>query len=388
LRDETWRRLPKEWDRATPSTWQGDVGDSCHTAGLAYRRGHLKFQKGTLETDERIQRGFGAGSRPFDCVQSLIGVPLAPIYVRGLYCIIPMDAWRQLPRFINPHVEAHAMQVVAIAYLDDVALGEGAIHVWPGSHAELYGTFQNKMDYVATNRTRLVQKKHNALEGVELPGRCGDVILMHHRLFHAPSLNQSPSKIRYSLFCDYRRHDWQTLTAGSPGDMWEDWPALAGMNVSEVTDFRQRPREADPGGDRELLRPLTPSSINKSDASRIAKLRRNDDTWLVLSDNPEILASKKLLPCGSNIADAGVRVTVNGMPVASVSTNDIIAPVELKPGANEIEIRGEAPFIGLRLIRTHMPIPESRVLLRRQLTANAETPARVAYEAVAPASGQ
>lgn len=134
--DHTWRRLPPEWRRDDPSTWTGSVGDSCHIAGLEARLGLLKFQAGDLLQNPLIDGAFASNARGGELGDALLGHPLGKFRVRGLYCIAPMPASNS--RRGEPHIEAHPSQLIALCYLEDVAPRGGGLHVWPGSHREIY----------------------------------------------------------------------------------------------------------------------------------------------------------------------------------------------------------------------------------------------------------
>jgi hypothetical protein len=358
LCEQTWQRLPEHWQKDNPASWTGDVSDSCHTSDIVARRGHMKFQK--LPPDPMIERGFASGSRVFTAIGELFGKPPAPVQVRGLYCIAPLQ--EALPRYVTPHVEAHPVQAVAVGYLDDVPTGEGGLHVWPGSHKPLYPTFASKLDYTATQATNVQLERYKRLQPVEIAGRRGDVLIMHHRLFHAPSLSRS--RLRFALFCDYLSCDWRKLAQQPPtAQVWEDWNPLRDIAPS-APDFILSPRGVEK---RNPDDGLSASARNKSDSSRIHRLRADGDTWISLIDDPETFHSGKLRAAGSNLTARGVRIAVNGIKVRSVCENGIISPIAPRFGLNTIAISGEAAGLGLMIIRTRLPFSRSRTLLRRSV---------------------
>ncbi len=107
LVEQTWRRPPPSWSRDDPSSWTGDVTDSCHTASLKQRRGHLKYQGKAYGSDPVVESAFGRGSRLDAVAGDLIGHRLAEVLVRGLYVISPYPEAASAPSGCRPHVESH-----------------------------------------------------------------------------------------------------------------------------------------------------------------------------------------------------------------------------------------------------------------------------------------
>ena len=154
--DHTWRRLPPGWRRDDASTWTGSVGDSCHIAGLEARLGLLKFQGGDLLQNPSIDGAFASNARGGELADALLGHPLGRFRVRGLYCIAPMPA--SSSHRGEPHIEAHPSQLIALCYLEDVAPRGGGLHVWPGSHRELYPALGSKLEHVTTLAYEMVRR--------------------------------------------------------------------------------------------------------------------------------------------------------------------------------------------------------------------------------------
>jgi ectoine hydroxylase-related dioxygenase (phytanoyl-CoA dioxygenase family) len=382
LVERTWAALPPKWRRDAPASWRGKVGDSCHVAALDARGGLLKFQLKELAADPAVVASFQAPSPVHEAAHDLIGRPLHPIRLRGLYAIAPVAHPDRVPPAPSPHVEAHPAQIVALTYLEDVAPGGGGLRVWPGSHRDFYRAFDSKLDYVAGARFAERLAWWQGLESVELPGARGDVVLCHHRLLHSPSINRR-DRIRFGFLCDYTPLDHHALCKQPPGpDVWEDWPglvALAGAGgCAGDADFPRTPLAAPARSRRasrlvrwfgRFLRPaVTQSSRNKLDASRLVRSLRPGDVWLSVSDSPAWFhQTYSLDPKGSDLGAAGVRARLNGEPLASLSSGDLTARLAVRDGSNVLVLEGVDRPLWLRVVEIRLPFAESRVLVRRTL---------------------
>lgn len=376
LVDHTWSRLPAHWNRDEPASWRGAVTDSCHVADLTARRGHLKFQKGDLIGHPVIEQAFSREAAGGALARSLLGAPLSPMRPRGLYCITPLPSGSCSPYFA-PHIESHAVQLIAMCYLDDVAPGGGGLHVWPGSHRAVYPVMGSRLEHIATPEYEAVFARYAGLAPVELPGRRGDIVIIHHRLLHAPSVNRS-GRIRFAFLCDYQRHDFKSLAALRPSaDIWEDWAAIAALPavsrdapcdfdlqpLSSAAEMAGLPQAAVPAASTKA----DPSSIRKADASALVRARRAGDKWLLISDDPFSAAERTLLPRGSDLSTTGLRVTLNGTPVTSASRHDLISRLDAAPGQNRITIEGLDRKAWLRVLDIRLPFDDSALLLREAL---------------------
>lgn len=380
LVDHTWTRLPSDWKRDDPSTWQGPAADSCHVADVRVRRGHFQFQKGDLLHNPVVEGAFGADAIGGQLGRELLGHPLVRMQLRGLYCIIPLDTSVRFRLPVKPHIESHPSQLIAMCYLEDVAEGGGGLSVWPGSHREIYPVMGSKLEHVATPEYTEVFSKWAGLQPIELPGNRGDIVIIHHRLLHAPSLNRS-KRIRYAFLCDYMRKDFATLTKQKPGHhLWEDWPAIDRLRP-EVRDGSPAAQLCPVEGMVDVV-PLHSasyrlsvahasntdhSSIRKADASVLARSRQEGDVWLALSDDAHAANDVKLFPRGSDLTDSGVRVRVDGNPLPSVCRFDIIGKLDLRPGEHLIEVEGLPRPAWLRVLKIKLPFDDTQFLAKEKL---------------------
>lgn len=368
LAAETWAVLPPHWRRDDPASWRGEVTDSCHAAELGQRGGHLKYQLKALADHPGVVAAFQPGSPMHAFATDLIGRPLHRIRLRGLYVVAPVHRAYRIPTGPSPHVEAHPAQIIALCYLEDVAPGGGGLLVWPGSHHAFHPAFRSKLDYVADDQLAAVYAHYRGLAPVELPGRRGDVILIHNRLLHSPSINRS-RRLRLAFLCDYTSLDHTDLCQQVPGsDPFEDWPGVKRW----LGDERIEPARCQPWSwwqrlrnslhaTRRLPKNRTQSSLNKADASRLARARRPGDVWLSISDSPKWFEHRDSLdPMGSDLTAAGIRARWNGTELQSSSRGDITVRLTDLRTENHLEISGIDRPLWVRVLELRSPFSASR----------------------------
>ena len=380
LVESTWRQLPPRWRRDDPSSWTGLVEDACHVAGLGYRGGLLKLASGSTQArkdliaDPMVVASFHAPAPCHEAAHDLVGTPLHPIRVRGLYAIAPVPEPDAYAEAVSPHVEAHPAQIIALTYLEEVAPGGGGLLVWPGSHRPLYAAFESRLDYVEGPTVAATVAAQLQWRPVELPGDRGDVVFIHHRLLHSPSINRR-DRIRFGFLCDYTPRNHRELCRLPPAGMWDDWPGLVRLAGAQALD-------GEPDFDREpalarrrrrvAAKDGTLSSTNKSDASRIARARRPGDVWISIADTPELFESDerldphggRLVPSWRGIWTRGIVVASNGEVVTSMSQGGFTAKLAAREGRNVVEVRGIRGPLWLRVIQVAAPFSASRALVR------------------------
>ena len=379
LVDHTWTRLPPSWKRDDASSWAGMVPDSCHTSDVRTRRGHLQFQKGDLLDNPVIDGAFSHTATGGRLGRELIGHPLAKMRVRGLYCIVPL-ANSVTFKGVRPHIESHAAQLVGLCYLEDVGKGGGGLSVWPGSHREVYPVMGSKLEHVPTPAYDAVFEKWSRLQPIEIDGQRGDVVIIHHRLLHAPSINRS-ERMRYGFLFDYQRDDFRLLSTARPGaNLWEDWPAIDALRPwvrDAAPDFELRPAQGSaevaplPSQQHRLSgahnRETDPSNVRKGDASALARSRRDGDIWIALSDQACTADDTELFPRGSELSARGVSVRVDGRPVLSICRYDIISRLDLASGEHVIEVDGLDRPVWLRVLKVKLPFIRTAFLAKGHL---------------------
>ncbi|MBK8098355.1 MAG: phytanoyl-CoA dioxygenase family protein [Planctomycetes bacterium] len=381
LADETWAVLPSHWRRDDPASWHGEVTDSCHAASVDQRGGHLKYQMKALADHPSVVTAFQPGSPMHAFATELVGKPLHRIRLRGLYVVAPTRHPHQNPAAPSPHLEAHPAQIIALCYLEDVAPGGGGLLVWPGSHHAFHPAFRSKLDYVAGERLADVYARYRDLAPVELPGQRGDVILIHNRLLHSPSINRR-RRLRLAFLCDYTSLDHTELCQQLPGsDPFEDWPGVKRW----LGDERIEPARCRPWSWWQRLRhsqharnrpskSRAQSSINKADASNLVRERRPGDVWLSISDSPKWFEHRDSLdPMGSNLTAAGIHTTWNGQRLQSRSRGDITVRLSDVRPENRLEIQGIDRQLWVRVLELRSPFSASRRLHAAAIAADKPT---------------
>ncbi len=364
LIDLTWERLPTSWRRDDPDTWAGVVADTCHTGDVHERRGHLRFQRGNILASPHIAETFGREGPVGSAVEAIIGHPIAPMRTRGFYVIVPFVDRNDISPVTRPHIEAHAVQVICLCYLDDVAPGGGGLSIWPGSHRDVYPTMASKLEHIAGPSHGEVMASWRRKMPIELHGLQGDVVLIHHRLLHAASVN-SANKLRLGFLCDYLRNDADALCEQSPAALWEDWPAISALPEVErdsPCDISLLPIPSDIAALPQHHADGTRASTARSAAARLVRLRQPGDYWLSISDNPKVVGHPILDPLGGSLDDLGASVYHNGKPVASQSDFDFVARLDMSKGANRIYITDVNRPLWYRLLKIQMPFRNNEIV--------------------------
>lgn len=132
----------------------------------------------------------------------LLGPNLRPTSrVRGVYCVFPSS---DSPKPLAPHTDRICQQLNAATYLDDVAPGNAAFTVWPGSHAIVSKGHLDQANWHPTSAFRpLLRQVRSTIRPVELPATKGDVIFWHGRLVHTVG-RHSGDTVRIACFCDFQ----------------------------------------------------------------------------------------------------------------------------------------------------------------------------------------
>lgn len=366
----TNERFPPGWIPDNPSSWRGGATDACHDADLAIRKGRMLYRLIDRIGHPCLDALFGPKSAIARAAGSLVGAPLE-LKLRGLYPIFPVDETVQYDPFIEGHVEAHPSLVITVTYASDAPEGGGALWVWPGSHRAIYPSMESRLDHVRGRGHVAVFREWTARQPVALDGRAGDVILMHHRLVHAPSINRGTA-IRYASLCDYRPADYHRLCLLPPAeDMWQDWPAIAALPPelrdapSDWTLPTQRAPYPDRIRDDMRLRPNPDPSRavtkRKGDASVLERMRVPGDYWLGMSDVESASRDPKLYPRGGALGEAGAKIFIHDRHRPSVSQYDYFVRLGEDERRLRVSVRGLDRPAWLRLIDTRLPLDRSTV---------------------------
>jgi hypothetical protein len=212
-----WELSPPSFEANKPRTWQGSFRDCCKTQSIKDRRGRVKFRE--CLRSERWLYDLTAGNPDVDAtIAELIGEPVEPEYVRGLYPVFPTH-----PRAPQGHCDRHKFQVGVVLYLSDVLPKGGGFTVWPASHysmAKHQGTLGGD-DRLETFDAALAEVEAST-QPVEVSGPIGTLILWHQRLVHTAGINTRQT-VRHATLCDFKNPAFLAAAQGAADDLWETW---------------------------------------------------------------------------------------------------------------------------------------------------------------------
>jgi hypothetical protein len=215
--EKVWELCPPSFQPNKPRTWQGAFRDCCKTESIKERRGRVKFRE--CLRGERWLYDLTAGNRDvLATVAELIGEPVEPEYVRGLYPVFPTR-----PRPPHGHCDRHKFQVGVVLYLSDVLPQGGGFTVWPGSHysmAKHQGTFGGD-DRLGTFEAALAEVQAST-RPVEVSGPTGTLILWHQRLVHTAGINMRRT-VRHATLCDFKNQAFLAAVECKANDLWQTW---------------------------------------------------------------------------------------------------------------------------------------------------------------------
>jgi hypothetical protein len=215
-----WQHLDPRLVRDDPSTWHGEVKDSCHVMTMKARRGRVKLRECVNKTPWLRDMMF-ANPEILAVIADLLGPTGGPRkYIRGLYPKFPSPPVKFLPG----GMDGHAFQVGCIMYLNDVKKRGGGFTLWEGSHRIMRFAFDGHASWTLNQRLdECRDRAHKACRNVELYGPAGTTIFWHHRLLHQPTTN-TRREVRHALVGDFVQRDWESRVAEPIlPDMWDGW---------------------------------------------------------------------------------------------------------------------------------------------------------------------
>ncbi len=215
--EKVWELSPPSFHSNKPRSWKGSFRDCCKTQSIKDRLGRVKFRE--CLRGERWLYDLTAGNRDvITTVAELIGEPLEPEYVRGLYPVFPTH-----PRPPHGHCDRHKFQVGVVLYLSDVLPQGGGFTVWPGSHysmAKHQGALGGD-DRLGTFEAALA-KVEASTSPLEVTGPVGTLILWHQRLVHTAGINTLQT-VRHATLCDFKSQTFLAAADGKADDLWQTW---------------------------------------------------------------------------------------------------------------------------------------------------------------------
>lgn len=402
----TWRLMPSPLRRDDPQTWRGRIADCCNDLHLYQRKGLVRFkEKRFFRNEPEAQSLYGSNIESL--MAEALGRPVERFSIRGLNpnfpfpdkvsvnallgCRMDPDDGPWWPRLPSPpqlpifgHLETHAVELTAIAYLDDVAEDGGAFAVWPGSHRLMRLAFEAPVDFLPNALYRRLRNQLQRRAPLRLAGRRGDLILFHNRLLHANSINRS-GKIRHAVLLDVL------------GEGWRERQSQPFLTPEQAVERDRLLSVTDVGADRlvqEVLAPMQrcrvssamsrhprlsqwlqavskdPVGAGRNRLSAKIRSREEGDFWLVVSQGGEHRRSFKLDAYGK-ARDGAYRLTLNGHKAAASRCGALVHKMPLQPGANRLRLEGRFGVDHyVRVVSTRQPVHESPVLLEAVIGAS------------------
>lgn len=215
--DKVWELCPSSFQPDKPRTWKGEFKDSCKTQSIRDRRGRVKFRE-CLRGERWLYDMTAANAAILACIRELIGEPVPPEYVRGLYPVFPTRA-----RPPQGHCDRHKFQVGVVLYLSEVLPDGGGFTVWPGSHYEIarhHRTLGGE-DRLPTYEAALAEVERST-QPVEVTGAAGTVVFWHQRLVHTAGINTQPT-VRHATLCDFKNAAFLSAADAAATDLWSTW---------------------------------------------------------------------------------------------------------------------------------------------------------------------
>jgi hypothetical protein len=215
--EKVWELCPGSFHLNKPRTWRGEFTDSCQTLSIEKRLGRVKFRE-CLRGERWLYEMTAGNADILACVRELIGEPVPPEYVRGLYPVFPTHS--RVPR---GHCDRHKFQVGVVLYLSDVLPGGGGFTVWPGSHHEIA---RQHLTLGGEDRRPTYEAALTEIEGsikpVEVTGPAGTVVFWHQRLVHTAGINTRRT-VRHATLCDFKNATFLAAADSLAGDLWSTW---------------------------------------------------------------------------------------------------------------------------------------------------------------------
>jgi hypothetical protein len=215
--EKVWELCPSSFRFNRPRSWRGEFTDSCQTLSIEKRLGRVKFRE-CLRGERWLYEMTAANAEILACVSELIGEPVPPEYVRGLYPVFPT-------RFRPPcgHCDRHKFQVGVVLYLSEVVPEGGGFTVWPGSHHEIarhHRTLGGE-DRLPTFEAALMEIGRS-IKPVEITGPAGTVVFWHQRLVHTAGINTQQT-VRHATLCDFKNAAFLAAADSVTDDLWNTW---------------------------------------------------------------------------------------------------------------------------------------------------------------------
>ena len=155
---------------------------------------------------------------------------------RGMYCTLPNGSPRG-PNYPSAHSgegmgSESRWKVQTAVYFDDLPLGAGGLHLWPGSHARVWEAYRELKqngsgeNYDGYNHPVVADIKADT-EPVDTHGPAGSVVLWHSIMLHMAGVNTSSDIIRQATLYAFAKTPEsmpdESVENETLDDIWADW---------------------------------------------------------------------------------------------------------------------------------------------------------------------
>jgi hypothetical protein len=240
----SWQFMPEGMGR-DPKTWQGEVSDCRGTLNISDRFGLVKFRH-KIHPDPTLKAVSIRNPTLMAAAEQLLGKGRVapPRRFRGVYPIFPTPEHAGTP--VNAHLDVttEAFKLTYSVYLVDNPPGGGGLTVWPGTHRLLhYACARNssRQGDINTKSFRRLFNLLNQFDPLEIPGRAGDVIIMHYRLLHAASLNTIADRVRLALYFNVATNDVEFAEGVPSENLWDGWLGVQAVDSPVIEATSRRP---------------------------------------------------------------------------------------------------------------------------------------------------
>ena len=155
---------------------------------------------------------------------------------RGMYCTLPNGSPRG-PNYPSAHSgegmgSESRWKVQTAVYFDDLPLGAGGLHLWPGSHQRVWEAYREIKE--SGSGERYDGYKHPVVadikadtEPVDTHGPAGSVVLWHSIMLHMAGVNTSSDIIRQATLYAFAKTPESMpddrVVNETLDDIWADW---------------------------------------------------------------------------------------------------------------------------------------------------------------------
>lgn len=408
--DQIWQMMPASFLPNDRRTWIGRIQDCCNNLPLYQRNGLLRYKdREGFRRNFVFARHIYGNPRFSKIFQGLTGRSLGRVHIRGLHPVMPMPRLvsfnealgNRLNRQMNGperrpvkvprppqvpipgHLDAHAVDVLMMVYIDDVGARGGGLTVWPGSHRLLELCFNSRHEFFPTAAYKRCINFLQRFRPRHIAGSKGDLIVFHNRLLHSNSVNRT-RRIRHAVLIDAFGKD-----VAEQDRLWlrdravtRARKALASSkNIDKhpvATAIRQRLRfdaarafwSAHPRLTA-WVQSIAKDPVGEARRSISAKIRMRSagDYWIVISQDRTHRLSPKLDAYGT--ADLGsFDMSLNSGPAIQSVGGVMVERLDVRNGPNSVVIGGRfAAEHFVRIVRTSNPLDRSDIVYSGHLPA-------------------